>query len=437
MFKKLNILFILSLLISGLFAKNNALILSSGAYITLKGGTSGIPIRLIINQANATGITRLTANQGWIVSEGEFNYVQWNIATSTGNYIIPYNYSSTDIPFSMNITGAGVAGSSVLFSTYHTDASNNLPIATYDGTTVIPNINNASGSNNSAKMLDRWWIVDATSGYTTKPAATLSFSYIDLEHSVASNIIAEANLQAQSYNTSTSNWIISDLFGTDVPASNYVNNAVVPASKLFRAWVLVDNISPLPIELLSFNAICENTIVNLKWTTASETNNDYFTVERSLSPSGGGAGGGFNWNSIATVDGAGNSNSPLTYTTYDLSPYTGTSYYRLLQTDFDGKSETFDPVAVSCESNLGQASVAYFPNPFTSEIVVNIKNIISENATITIYNIFGSKVFTKNISRGELERKTLTLNLGDLVTGLYAIEFRSDSYTNTEKIVKN
>ncbi len=184
----------------------------------------------------------------------------------------------------------------------------------------------------------------------------------------------------------------------------------------------------LPISLLLFTPFCNGNNIVLNWSTASETNNDYFTVERSLDA--------ISWQVVTTVNGAGNSNIILNYKTTDTNPLEGISYYRLKQTDYDGKSETFSAVAVSCVSNTEQPSVLYFPNPFTSEITVENKNVTSENASITVYDIFGSKVFTKTIDRDELG-KTFTLNLSDLAKGIYTIEFRSNSYSNTGKIVGN
>lgn len=424
----INVILFLFAFTNLLKAQNNALILNGAVYVTLKGGTSGTPIRLIVNQSNANGISRPVANNGWIVSEGEYNYVQWNIATSTGNYVVPFNYSNTDIPLSMNITSAGVGGTSVLFSTYHNAASDNLPIATYNGSTLIPNINNASGANNSAKMLDRWWIIDATNGYTTKPAATLTFSYIDAEWSVASNSISEGNLQAQSYNTSTSRWEIADLFGTDVSGSNYVNNAVVPATKLFRAWVLVDKTSPLPIELLNFSATCRNREVLLGWTTSSEINNDFFSIEKSND-------GSF-WYVVATIQGAGNSNLILNYSYYDSEISESTTYYRLKQTDFDGAFNYSQPIAVNCKavqvkgdfSNLIIYSGATNPG-----ILISFNGVQGEPYYVALIDQLGRKLFTKQYITASENEKIIIPTAG-YALGIYHVVL-NNSVTSISKQV--
>lgn len=95
--------------------------------------------------------------------------------------------------------------------------------------------------------------------------------------------------------------------------------------------------TPLPIELLSFSVNAGAESVLISWETATETNNDFFTIERS--------GNLESWEILGYVDGAGNSNRPLSYSFTDNMPLEGISYYRLKQTDFDGQYEYFGPVA--------------------------------------------------------------------------------------------
>ena len=94
----------------------------------------------------------------------------------------------------------------------------------------------------------------------------------------------------------------------------------------------------LPITLLSFNAAAIKDGVHVEWSTASQINNDYFNVEKSLD--------GYEWENKVTVAGAGNSNTQMDYSWVDLNPSMGVSYYRLKQTDYDGEFEVFHPVSV-------------------------------------------------------------------------------------------
>jgi hypothetical protein len=87
--------------------------------------------------------------------------------------------------------------------------------------------------------------------------------------------------------------------------------------------------TPLPIEMLNFDGTCHGGTVELNWATASETNNDYFTIE-SLTD-------GMNFSAIGTIDGAGNSTGILHYHFTDADARSGTNYYRIRQTDFNGQ----------------------------------------------------------------------------------------------------
>jgi hypothetical protein len=122
-----------------------------------------------------------------------------------------------------------------------------------------------------------------------------------------------------------------------------------------------NNANPLPIELLNFNATMNNRVVDLTWQTASEQNNDFFTVERSAD--------GFEFEPLTIVKGAENSNELLSYTAQDLKPLEGVSYYRLKQTDFDG---AFDYSEIKVVSSEISDEVLIFPNP--SNGIVNFKS---------------------------------------------------------------
>ena len=197
----------------------------------------------------------------------------------------------------------------------------------------------------------------------------------------------------------------------------------------FKLHFNYKNTNPLPIQLLSFDAKCKDSNVDLNWSTATETNNDYFTIEKSADAT--------YWDMLKKVQGAGNSNSVLNYTASDNTPFSGVSYYRLKQTDYNGHSETFSPVAVNCADESSQVDISYYPNPFTSQVYAVINNSISENATVSVYNILGSKVYTHTIGHDQLALKSFSLDLSGLVNGIYFIEFKSDTYSGISKIVKN
>ncbi len=133
----------------------------------------------------------------------------------------------------------------------------------------------------------------------------------------------------------------------------------------FSTFALADQINGgnvLPIGLLYFRAQPDNTSVDLQWATSSESNNSYFTVEKSKD--------GTNFDSIQRVGTEapnGNSSSTLDYTAQDPRPYTGISYYRLKQTDLDGNSKYSIIVSVNFAK---QQTLSVYPNPTRGAVYV-------------------------------------------------------------------
>jgi len=171
-------------------------------------------------------------------------------------------------------------------------------------------------------------------------------------------------------------------------------------------FVTVMGSSTLPIELITFDAYKKDREVELIWKTASELNNDYFTIERSAD--------GFVWENLQTIQGAGNSTQVLDYAWTDLSPYAGISYYRLKQTDYDGTTEVFNIVSV--EQKEVEELQAY-PNPVshTSTLLG-----VDENLAVRIFNTVGVEV-TGNVNISNSPSKKTLLDMSQLPKGMYYV----------------
>lgn len=115
--------------------------------------------------------------------------------------------------------------------------------------------------------------------------------------------------------------------------------------------------------------------VILTWSTASEKNNDYFTVERSADNNG--------FKEIGRVKGSGTTSQTKVYTLVDKQPLIGTSFYRLKQTDINGSYEVFASIEVKISRN-DQARLTVFPNPFLNAFTVSFE---AEHAGIGIYQV--------------------------------------------------
>jgi hypothetical protein len=197
--------------------------------------------------------------------------------------------------------------------------------------------------------------------------------------------------------------------GSVVSGANCSNPMSVTSFSPF-AFGSTSGANPLPITLIAFEAYVCETSVCLNWQTASELNNDFFTIEKSAD--------GFNWEKLKDIKGAGNSQTILNYNTIDNSPFSGLSYYRLKQTDFNGEFEysAIEPVKFK---NKTVPRLILYPNPTRDNIT--IEGLPSGLQFIKIYNSFGQEVssFEKVIQNGEL---TIQLNTSFLKPGVYYIK---------------
>jgi hypothetical protein len=177
---------------------------------------------------------------------------------------------------------------------------------------------------------------------------------------------------------------------------------------------------PVPIDLLDFTAILNNNKVNLNWRTATEINNNYFTVERSKD--------GINFEFVAKVQGAGNSTTTKQYVTLDEKPYQGLSFYRLKQTDFDGKFNYSKIVYINFKKDISK-EVTIYPNPVTNELNMEIPGN-TEPLNFEIISLTGAVVY-----KGSINEKT-RVQTSSFAPGTYLIKFANDHTSGFKKVIK-
>lgn len=167
---------------------------------------------------------------------------------------------------------------------------------------------------------------------------------------------------------------------------------------------------PLPVELISFSSQCENEVVDLKWSTASELNSSHYSLQNSRD--------GINWVEVTEIQAAGTSNHTINYS-YRDNTVSSLSYYRLMQVDFDGAMQIYGPISAQCESN--NSSIKVYPNPSNGHFTMDISSDVQEeNAQVMIYNTNGQSVYqqTVNLSKGT---NSLFFEKSALKTGIYFI----------------
>lgn len=178
--------------------------------------------------------------------------------------------------------------------------------------------------------------------------------------------------------------------------------------------------NPLPIELLYFDARPNGNVVNLFWATATEQNNDFFSIERSRD--------GVKFEDITRTPGAGNSTGRKDYSAVDAKPLPGLSYYRLRQTDFNGATTVSQVVAVHMEGEDNDIKV--FPNPADDFFFVETA---ADPATlrIRVLNHIGQTVpLAPQVQAGRL-----AYYVNGLPAGVYYIEVQQDTGTQSRKVI--
>jgi hypothetical protein len=165
--------------------------------------------------------------------------------------------------------------------------------------------------------------------------------------------------------------------------------------------------TPLPIELAYFDAQMIDKVTHLSWQTASERNNDYFSIERSAN--------GIDWIVLETMKGVGFSDRFISYETFDLRPLRGISYYRLKQTDFDGKSSYSQ---IRTISNMNELII--LPNPGSGIFYISGLSDSRENS-IVVRDITGKEI-TSITTQGQMQQ----LNLSQYPGGVYLVTINAE-----------
>jgi hypothetical protein len=202
---------------------------------------------------------------------------------------------------------------------------------------------------------------------------------------------------------------------------NAITSGGTAAAPAIAAKNPCNNTTTLPVEMLNFRDSCNAGAVKLEWSTASEINNDYFSIERSVD--------GKYFQPIGKIYGAGNSSVIRNYEFTDDHPPSldeegqGIKYYRIRQVDFNGQYEYFGPVSVRCNSS--QTDIL----PTVSEGLFFITGDIS-NAEISVYSVIGEKVFS-------LSRQSVgsVIDIANQASGIYLVKIKTESGVEVKKVV--
>ncbi len=279
------------------------------------------------------------------------------------------------------------------------------------------NQNSTYGKSLSKKSTKEYWNIDRKVGTSTVDVALhwydASFSEI-----INTNVLTVAHFDS-----------INDLW--EIPSTN---SAIVPTVNSFNAnsgkvtFPQVSTFSPftfgetnpvvgLPVELVQFQADCHSDFVQIKWTTASEKNNEFFELYKSEDA--------VNWEKIYIAKGQGTKATETHYTFNDVEKTSG--YYRLKDVDMNGKESWSKIIAATCKDYISQTII--YPNPANDYFV--IETVLGDDVTYSIKDAKGMKIMSESI----ITEKT-KIDISSLSAGIYFVEVSRNATKERFKLIK-
>lgn len=350
---------------------------------TIRGALNAQNGELKLNGYTLSAESASGSGNGYVKSEDNLavnpSRLKVGYSPSNHNLVFPFGRSSTEVIY-LNLNITNNPGSGYITISTRRSSTDNTPLPGTDNVNAITNINPGGQDVSVSHVIDRWWEVNApgvTADYVLRYSA-------DENTTVGSTATGTFNVQFWN----GSNFTKFNSTGNGVTTG--VGSISASLTNINGPIVLSSGSASLPIKLVQFDAKVAGAAVEITWTTAEEKNNDFFSIERSDD--------GQTFEKIEEIDGAGNSNQILKYKTMDDAPLPGVSYYRLKQTDFDGKF-TYSPLrainrgAETISDEPGIEVRSFGPNPFSDQFNVEYKLSQAGETSIMIFNMSGQVVF--------------------------------------------
>jgi len=210
-----------------------------------------------------------------------------------------------------------------------------------------------------------------------------------------------------------------------------------PNGNFYKQWwgsewgsayrILQPQLAQVPVELTSFTAIPIAKGVELRWMTASETNNSGFEVQRSTDNN--------SFTTLAFVNGRGTTSEQVEYQFTDNNTISGVYYYRLRQVDFDGKFDFSQTVQVDVQAPVNFTLSQNYPNPFNPSTTISFGLPTASQVHIVVFDMLGREVATvvnKDFSQGTHQ---VVFNASNLASGTYVYQLNSVDDKGTKQTV--
>jgi len=308
-------------------------------------------------------------------------------------------------------TGTFAAGDQSYFY-----SGNNGGAATFSASAQVPT--------GYTQKLGRHWLAQKTNFTNTDLTFTFDLSGVGSYSSAFVRFLVDddGNFTNGSFPASTTMSFSGNILTVVTKASNF--------SGATPYYTLAISNTSLPVNFLDVDAILKNGNVTIDWSTSNELNNDYFDVERSKD--------GVTFESVTKVKAGSTSTKINFYSVVDPNPYTGNTYYRIEQIDFNSNS-TFSKI-VTVVNDLND-QIQLFPNP------VNNYNLSSlglsgfqpgKEITVVLSDLHGMELFRKPLTIGTAEKTLLGLDSSlKLTPGEYLLTVSSDQHSYNLKLVIN
>ncbi|MBX2975051.1 MAG: choice-of-anchor J domain-containing protein [Ignavibacteriaceae bacterium] len=333
------------------------------------------------------------------------------LALDPGNFLIIEDFEGVTLPSGWAIVD--VNNDAVTWAPYNAAAYNHTPGGTYSlaisYSTTQPKddyaFTKALNLRADSSYNLRYWYRIASATFPEKMKVVVSTSQ------TAAGVILTIDDMPNMSNITYAEKSID--FNVPANGTYYIGFYAYSITDMFR--IAIDDVSLeripfIPVELVSLSAKATGNSVNLTWSTATETNNKGFEVERKS---------GANFETIAFVDGNGTTVESKSYSFVDKNLTSGVHTYRLKQIDFDGtfaySKEIEVDVTIPAEFGLGQN----YPNPFNPVTRIQYNLATDANVTFKIFNTLGEEVAT--LVNGEMPAGMHTFNFdaSKLNSGVY------------------
>jgi DNA/RNA endonuclease YhcR with UshA esterase domain len=225
----------------------------------------------------------------------------------------------------------------------------------------------------------------------------------------------------------------TEVIGTGIPNGTFTYEGVVGEFDGQYQLIPVRSSSGLPVEMAGFEATRSGSSVELRWSTASETNNAGFRVQHEPV-------GQDSWQEVGFVESQAKGGTTTEAQTYrysvqqELEP--GTHRFRLQQQDLDGSTSLSDVVSVEVQMRDALTLRAPAPNPTTGQATVTFAVKEATDAEVVLYDMLGQQVRTLYEGTPAAgQAKALRVRASDLPSGTYMVQLRADGQTRTQRLI--